>query len=67
VLRVDSGAAPNPFWGVCTLVICKPAIRRAAQVGDWVVGAGSGHSRIGDIRGKVVYTMQVTCKMTMAE
>ena len=31
-ILVDDGAAPNLFWGVCTLAICKPAIRRAAQV-----------------------------------
>lgn len=24
----DDGAAPNPYWGICTLVICKPVIRR---------------------------------------
>ena len=38
VLRYDDGAAPNPFWGTCTLAICKPAIRRKANLGDWVVG-----------------------------
>ena len=35
-LPYDDGAAPNPFWGTCTLVICKPAIRRTARVGDWI-------------------------------
>ena len=39
-LRYDDGAAPNPYWGVCTLVICKPAIRRSAEPGDWVVVFG---------------------------
>ena len=63
----DNGAAPNPFWGVCTLVICKPAIRRAANVGDWIVGTGSSRSPIGDISGKVVYAMRVSQKMTMWE
>ena len=63
----DIGAAPNPFWGVCTLVICKPAIRRAAMVGDWIVGTGSKNSSIGDMSGKVVYAMKVTKKMEMQE
>ncbi len=63
----DDGAAPNPFWGTCTLVICKPAIRRSAQLGDWIVGTGSINSPIGDIGGCVVYAMRVTAKMTMAE
>lgn len=39
-IPVDDGAAPNPFWGVCTLAICKPAIRRVAEVGDWIAGVG---------------------------
>ena len=64
-VRYDSGSAPNPFWGVCTLVLCKPKIRRAAQIGDWVIGFGSSRSPAGDLSGKVVYVMQVTCKMTM--
>lgn len=64
-ITVDDGAAPNPFWGVCTLAICKPVVRRVAQIGDWVVGTGSVNSPIGDIGGKVVYAMKVTDKMTM--
>ena len=63
----DDGAAPNPFWGICTLAICKPAIRRTAKIGDWIVGTGSRRSRIGDISKKVVYIMRVTHKMSMAE
>ncbi|MDT0498150.1 hypothetical protein RM530_12350 [Algiphilus sp. W345] len=38
VVTHDTGFSPNPFWGCCTLANCKPAIRRAAQVGDWIVG-----------------------------
>lgn len=64
-IPVDDGAAPNPFWGTCTLVICKPAIRRTATVGDWVIGTGSRNSPLGDITMKVVYAMQVTEKITM--
>lgn len=66
-LPYDDGAAPNPFWGTCTLAICKPAIRKAAQPGDWVVGTGSVNSPIGDMAGTVVYAMRVTEAMTMAE
>ena len=66
-LRYDDGAAPNPYWGKCTLVICKPAIRRTAQVGDWVIGLGSAHSVIGDISGSVVYAMRVTERLSMKE
>jgi hypothetical protein len=63
----DNGASPNPFWGFCTLAICKPQIRRHAEVGDWVVGTGSMASPIGDVSGMVVYAMLVTEKMTMEE
>ncbi|MFB6248367.1 MAG: hypothetical protein ABEL97_07345 [Salinibacter sp.] len=66
VVATDSGAAPNPFGGVCTLVICKPEIRRTAEVGDWVVGTGSAGSPVGDIRGQVVHAMRVSAKLPMA-
>lgn len=63
-IPVDDGAAPNPFWGICTLVICKPVIRRNAQVGDWIVGTGS--TKYG-FQNQVVYAMEVTEKMTMKD
>lgn len=66
-MRDDAGSAPNPFWGICTLVICKPTIRRVAQIGDWVVGTGSTRSPKGNIKDKIVYAMRVTDKMTMRE
>jgi hypothetical protein len=66
-IPVDDGAAPNPYWGICTLAICKPAIRRVAGVGDWVVGTGSSQSPIGNIAGTVVYAMRVTTKMSMRD
>lgn len=54
----DFGSAPNPYWGVCTLTICKPVIRRVAQKRDWVVG----------LRGdSVVYAMRITDRKTLAE
>lgn len=50
----DGGSAPNPFHGVCTLAICKPAIRRVAKPGDVVVGLGCGSESA-----RVVYCMLV--------
>nr|WP_300146847.1 hypothetical protein [Propionicimonas sp.] len=29
IVQTDSGFAPNPFFGLCTLACCKPALRRA--------------------------------------
>jgi hypothetical protein len=66
-LRFDGGDAPNPYWGICTLAICKPAIRRRAKKGDWVVGLGSKNSPFGDISRSVVYAMKVTNVLTMNE
>ncbi len=63
-IPVDDGAAPNPYWGICTLAICKPVIRRNAQVGDWVVGTGSTGKGLAN---KVVYAMEVTSVKTLAE
>jgi hypothetical protein len=66
-LRIDDGAAPNPYWGVCSLVICKPTIRRTAKVGDWVVGHGSRHSPLGDISDSIVYAMRIDTVLSMQE
>lgn len=66
-VRYDGGSAPNPFWCICTLVICKPRIRLAAQVGDWIMGTGSRRSRAGDQSHALVYAMRVSQKMSMAE
>ena len=46
VVRYDSGFAPNPFYGYCTLATCKPSIRKGADIGDWVVGSGSNDRNI---------------------
>lgn len=72
VLKVDDGAAPNPFWNICTLVICKPAIRRTAQIGDWVIGTGSKNTRLKDGRlldfsDRIVYAMKVTDKKSLSD
>ncbi len=65
VIPTDDGSAPNPYWGICTLAICKPAIRRTARPGDWVIGTGSKRSPLGDISKKLVYAMQVEQVVTM--
>ena len=58
VVRYDSGFAPNPFYGYCTLATCKPNIRRSADIGDWVVGSGS-NDRTVRRGGRLVYAMRV--------
>lgn len=63
-ISFDAGSAPNPFWGICTLAICKPVIRRTARVGDWIVGTGSMEYGFSN---KVVYAMEVTQVLSMPE
>lgn len=57
VVARDFGFAPNPFYGACTLATCKPDIRRAAALGDWVVGTGSAVQKRA---GYLVYAMRVS-------
>lgn len=67
-LRFDDGAAPNPYWGTCTLAICKPAIRRTAKKGDWIMGHGSKNEwDHHDISQSMVYAMEVTDVLSMKE
>lgn len=61
-VATDAGSAPNPYWGTCTLAICKPRIRSAARVGDWIVGLG-----VRAREGRVIYAMRVTDKMPMEQ
>lgn len=56
----DLGFAPNPFHGTCTLATCKPGIRNAAKLGDWVLGIG-GYS-LGKVKSKCILLMKVTDK-----
>jgi hypothetical protein len=60
VVKSDSGFAPNPFWGYCTLACCKPQIRLGASVDDWVIGTGS-KSNAGN--NKLIYAMKITDKL----
>ena len=53
VVRYDSGVAPRPFDGYCSLAICKPKIRASAAVGDWIIGFRTRSP------GDVIYVMQV--------
>jgi len=64
----DTGFAPNPFHGFCTLATCKPRIRKTKQVGDWIAGFTSkemykGRSKVGEER--LIYLMRVTEKLPL--
>lgn len=63
VVRYDSGFAPNPFYGYCTLATCKPDIRCSAAIDDWIVGSASNEPTIRR-GGHLVYAMRVTETLT---
>ena len=56
VVRWDHGFAPNPFYGVCSIATCKPDIRRAAKLGDYVLGTGTAGR---GLSGKAVFLVRV--------
>ena len=61
IVAHDTGFAPNPFWGFCTLACCKPDIRRVVgknfppKEDCWVVGLSSKAKG-----NKIIYVMKVT-------
>lgn len=66
-IPVDDGAAPNPFWGVCTLTVCKPKIRSTAKKNDWVLGMGSVNVGGRNYSGRLVYAMKITDVMSLQD
>jgi hypothetical protein len=54
IVTHDTGFSPNPFWGYCTIADCKPAIRRTASLGDWIVGLSPKADG-----NRLIYAMQV--------
>lgn len=57
----DTGDAPCVDCGLLTLATCKPNIRRAAAIGDWVAGFHSISSRKpGWAQGRLIWIGQVS-------
>ena len=61
----DFGFAPNPFNGICTLATCKPRVRKAANIGDWVMGIGGSDLNI--VKRKCIFLMRVSEKLNFQE
>jgi hypothetical protein len=70
VVQHDNGQAPNPYFGVCTLCLCKfrkslkknRNIVELARKGDWIFGTGGADLRKSAGHGKLVYAMRVTAE-----
>jgi len=74
VVEHDTGYAPSPYFGVCTLCRCKfrkergkPRNVELAEEGDWIVGTGGADTRKSAGHGKLVYVMRVDEKLPRAE
>lgn len=61
---VDAGGAPCVYHNRLSLAICKPAIRRTAQVGDLIFGFSSNDD---EIQNRLVYIAEVTEKVTKGD
>ena len=69
VVKHDLGYAPCADNSLLTLCICKPRIRKAAEINDWLIGFTSvaiSRSLSVDIN-SVIYIAQVTEKVSMEE
>jgi len=64
IITYDGGVMPNPYHGVCTLAVCKPAIRRTAKVGDWLMATGRSAA---PTKEKLIYAMRVEEIMPMED
>jgi hypothetical protein len=68
VVAHDTGFAPNPFWGFCTLACCKPDIRRVIGTNFqsnndyWIVGLSPKAKG-----NKIIYMMKVTDVLSFDE
>lgn len=60
VLKFDTGFAPNPYGGICSLACCKPKIRGAAMPADWIMGTTP--ASVG--KGRLAYLMNVDESLT---
>ncbi|MDM1072282.1 hypothetical protein HX001_07220 [Empedobacter brevis] len=69
VLDHDLGLAPNPFWGYCTLAVCKPKIRKSKKlsIGNWIIGTGSRALEKRYSRKKGVYVNNLIYAMEVNE
>ena len=61
VMTSDTGLAPNPYWGICSLALCTPNHMNAQlKPDDWVVGhstVATGH--------RLIYAMRLTKVLDM--
>lgn len=62
IVNHDTGFAPNPFYGNCTLANCKPKIRKTAQIGDLIFGLSCKAKG-----NQLIYAMKIKEKLCFKE
>jgi len=77
VVEHDTGKAPNPYFGFCTLCRCKfrkcdTSRKNIVELAEpkkknWVIGTGGANLRKSAGHGKLVFAMQVDEKLTREE
>ncbi|MCD4726299.1 MAG: hypothetical protein K8R46_01455 [Pirellulales bacterium] len=75
VVHHDTGMAPNPNDGFCTLVYCKfmkhkskrRNIVELAKEGDWIIGTGGKNKKISSGHNTIIYIMRVDEKLPFVE
>ena len=67
IVKRDSGFAPNPYWGFCTLAACTPNHMGVKLCrGDWIAGFLSERSRSSRQRShRLLYAMEISAVMHM--
>ena len=63
VLRYNTGLAPCFQFGLFSLALCKPNIRKSAKVGDWLLGYAS--TKGGREKNRLLYAAKITKIVTM--
>jgi hypothetical protein len=63
IVKIDSGLAPNPFGGWCTLAVCTPNHQGSAvKPGDWIAGFSPKEAGY-----QFIYAMRVDERIHMNE
>lgn len=70
VMTHDSGLAPNPFHGVCTLAVCTPNhVRANLATDDYIIGVAGVRLRekLNSVEHRLIYVMKVDKIMGLNE
>ena len=64
-LTTDNGSAPCIQNNLLSLVICKPKIRKTAQINDYIIGISANSMNLGE--NKLLYIARITNKILLSD